>query len=155
MLKVEGILGSRLDPALAGRLHDLEHHGGIDLVTIDPGDVARHRLRVTSGRGLDLAIALPRDQQLFDGAVLHIDEERAVVLRVEGQRWLRLQPLQPADAVELGYHAGNLHWKVRFDGGDLLVALQAPAAEYIARLESQMGGRRFRADVQESVPACP
>jgi urease accessory protein len=40
--------------------------------------------------------------------------------------------------LELGYHAGNLHWRVRFDGGDLLVALDGPRESYIARLEDLM-----------------
>lgn len=155
MQKIEAILGNRLDPALAERLHHVEHHGGIDLVTIEPADIARHRLRVTSGRGRDLAIALPRDQQLFDGAVLHLDTHSAIVLRVAGQHWLRLVPERPEDAVELGYHAGNLHWKVRFEGGTLLVALEAPAADYIARMASQLGGRPFGATVLESLPPCP
>lgn len=152
MLKIDSIVGSRLDPALAARLHHVEHHGGVDLVTIEPADVARHRLRAISAMGRDLAIALPRDQHLFDGAVLHLDGHLAIVLKVAGQQWLRFTAATIADAIELGYHAGNLHWKVRFEGDALLVAIEAPAADYIARMESQLGGRRVTADVVQATP---
>ncbi len=34
----------------------------------------------------------------------------------------------------LGWHAGHLHWSVRFDAGALIVPLDAPAESYLARL---------------------
>jgi urease accessory protein len=34
MLRIEHVLGSRLDPALAERIHQLEHRGAVDLATI-------------------------------------------------------------------------------------------------------------------------
>ena len=92
--------------------------------------------------GEDLAIALPRDQTLFDGAVLLLEAGRAIVVRVATERWLRLSPRSIADAVELGYHAGNLHWRVRFAGETLLVALEAPVDDYVARLGSMVTERR-------------
>ncbi len=110
-----------------------------------------HSRRVTSaaagcvcGRraGEDLAIALPRDQTLFDGAVLLLEAGRAIVVRVNTERWLRLSPRSIADAVELGYHAGNLHWRVRFAGETLLVALEAPVDDYLARLGTMVTERR-------------
>ena len=76
--------------------------------------------------------------------MLFIDESRAIVVRAEVERWLRLQPSSIAEAVELGYHAGNLHWRVRFEGECLLVALEGPADAYYARLDNIFGGRRIR-----------
>src|SRR5580700_4703238 len=70
MLRIEQVLGSRLDPALAERIHELEHQGAVDLLTVPVADVARHRLRATTQGGTEVAIALRRDQHLFDGAVL-------------------------------------------------------------------------------------
>src|SRR5271155_1545681 len=134
MLRIEQVLGSRLDPALAEQLHELEHQGAVDLLTVPVADVSRHRFRATTQGGTDVAIALPRDQRLFDGAVLVLEPEHAVVVRVAQERWLRLQPRAIADAIELGYHAGNLHWRVRFVGDAVLVALEAPMEDYLARL---------------------
>lgn len=142
MLHLTTILGNVADPALAQRLHDLDHRGGIEHVAIAPRDVGRRRLRVSSDRGTDCAIALARDQRLTDGAVLLLEPARAIVVRLGEQRWLMLRPRDQAAAVELGYHAGNLHWKVRFDGADLLVALDGPAEAYTARLASLIDAGR-------------
>ena len=43
---------------------------------------------------------------------------------------------------KLGYHAGNLHWRVRFAGEALLVALEAPMDDYLARLAGLIRDRR-------------
>ena len=133
-MRINGIVGTWLDPDVAARLHVLEHRGTLDTVQIDATDLPRRRFRVTSASGRPVEIALPRDQSLFDGAVLWLSDEGALVLRVAAERWLRLVPRTPADALALGYHSGNLHWRVRFEGEALLVALDAPAEDYLARL---------------------
>ncbi len=155
MLRIEQVLGSRLDPAFAERIHQLEHRGAVDLLTMPAADVSRHRLRGTTEGGTEVAIALPRDQRLFDGAVLVLENDRAVVVRVAQERWLRLQPRTVADAIELGYLAGNLHWRVRFAGEAVLVAMEAPMDDYLARLAVLIGSRRITyslADTDETVP---
>jgi urease accessory protein len=134
MLRIEQVLGSRLDPAFAERIHQLEHRGAVDLLIMPAADVSRHRLRATTDGGIEVAIALPRDQRLFDGAVLVLENDRAVVVRVAEERWLRLQPRAIADALELGHLAGNLHWRVRFRGEAILLAMEAPLDDYLARL---------------------
>jgi urease accessory protein len=131
-----------IERILAEALHNLEHQGAVDVLALALADVSRRRMRVQTRGGEDLAITLPRDQTLFDGAVLLLEPERAIVVRVNTERWLRLSPRSIADAVELGYHAGNLHWRVRFAGETLLVALEAPVDDYIARLGSMVTERR-------------
>lgn len=133
-LRVSGIVGGRLDPGLHERLHRLEHRGALDTVEIGAADLPRRRFRTTSRAGRTVEIALPREQALFDGAVLWLGDEGALLLRVAAQRWLRLVPQTRDDALALGYHAGNLHWRVRFEGDALLVALEAPPEDYLARL---------------------
>jgi urease accessory protein len=142
MQHIERVLGSRVEAHLAEALHDLEHKGAVDVLALTPGDVSRRRMRAQTRGGEDLAITLPRDQTLFDGAVLLLEADRAIVVRVNPERWLRLSPRSIADAVELGYHAGNLHWRVRFAGETLLVALEAPVDDYIARLGTMVTERR-------------
>ena len=70
------------------------------------------------------------------------EQRYAVVVRVAQERWLRLQPRGIADAIELGYHAGNLHWRVRFQGEVLFVALEGRPEDYTARLGDMISGRR-------------
>ncbi|GAB5468599.1 MAG: urease accessory protein UreE [Rhodospirillales bacterium] len=105
---------------------------------IAPADLSRRRMRLTSRQGRDCAIALPRSAKLYNGALLALTDDWALVVRVTEQAWLRLRPRDAAAALELGYHAGNLHWRVRFEDGDLLVALEGPEADYLARLEVQL-----------------
>lgn len=150
MLHIDRVLGSRLEPSLSEQFHRLEHNGKIDLVNISVHDLDRRRLLIRTVGGEELAIALPRHQKLFDGAVLLLDDERAIVVRAATQRWLRLEPRSINDAVELGYHAGNFHWRVRFDGEVLLVALEGPPDDYMARLESLLSTRRVGASVLDA-----
>ena len=150
MVLVEHVLGSRVDPLLSDRLHHLEHHGQLDILNVPAAELARRRFRATSAAGQEIVIALPRDEKLFDGAVLLLDEHRAIVVRVDSEHWLRLQPRSIADAVELGYHAGNLHWRVRFQGEALLVALEAPVDSYLDRLGVLISERRVAASVSQA-----
>jgi urease accessory protein len=142
MLRVECVLGSRVDAKLHDAIHHLEHHGRVEFVGIPPADLDRRRLLTRTDGGEEVAIALPRDQKLYDGAVLVLDSHRAVIVRAGVQNWLRAKPASASDALELGYHAGNLHWRVRFDGDDLLIALEGPAAGYAARIEQLVSANR-------------
>ncbi|WP_315838804.1 urease accessory protein UreE [Bradyrhizobium prioriisuperbiae] len=147
MRRIDHVLGSRLDPTLSERLHDLEHRGAVDVVQLPVADLARRRLLAITRGGQELAIALPRDQRLFDGAVLFLDSKEAIVVRAGTQRWLRLEPRSISDAIELGYHAGNLHWRVRFEGEVLLVALEGRAEDYTARLGELVSARKVGVSV--------
>jgi urease accessory protein len=150
MRRIDRVLGSRLEPAFSKEIHRLEHHGAVDVVNVPVTDLARRRLLATTHTGEELAIALPRDQRLFDGAILLIDDERAIVVRAATERWMRLQPRSIGDAVELGYHAGNLHWRVRFQGEALLVALEGRPEDYTARLGEMISGRRVGITILDS-----
>lgn len=146
-LRVSHVLGSRLNPAFHDRIHALEHHGAVDVVVVHQVDLARRRFLATSRKGVELAIALPREERLFDGAILLLEESRAIIVRSETERWLRLEPSSIADAIELGYQAGNLHWRVRFDGDVLLVPLEGRPEDYAARLEDLVSSGRIKMSV--------
>jgi len=134
MLLLTEIVGQRDDPAIHERLHAVEHSGRVEILSLRAADMARRRVRGTTDAGTDCAIAIARDRTLVDGAVLLLEADRAIVVRAEVERWLRLVPRSAADAVQLGYQAGNLHWRVRFAGADLLVALEGPVERYVARV---------------------
>lgn len=134
MRVIHRILGNRQDTELAHHLHHLAHRGTVDVLVVSSTDVARRRIRATTQSGEEIALALPRGEPLFDGAVLALDENHAIVARVGAERWLRLIPRSQNASLELGYHAGNLHWRVRFADGAILVALDGPADDYLIRL---------------------
>lgn len=135
MITITEILGTASDPSLADRLHHLEHHDRVETLIVGEEDASRRRLRGKTDKGTDVAIALGRGDQLVDGAVLLLEDTRAIVLRKAEQRWLRLTPRDADAALEAGYCAGNHHWKVKFEPGALLIATQGPAQHYVDRLE--------------------
>jgi urease accessory protein len=59
-----------------------------------------------------------------------------------------LEPRDVPAALELGYHAGNMHWRVQFDAGRLRIAIEGEEGTYLARLESLIGDRVKKIDVE-------
>jgi urease accessory protein len=149
MLRIGHIIGSRLEPAYSEKLHRLELRNAVDELRLSPAHLDQQELTATTRGGQDVAIALPRYERLFDGAVLLLDDNSAVVVRTAGQRWLRLQPRSISDAIELGYHIGNLGWPVRFEGDVLFVAMQGRAENYVVRLGELIWSRRVGISVQD------
>jgi urease accessory protein len=127
------VLGNAGEPALAEKLHELEHRDAVETITLQPADVARRRLRARTNRGADCAIILSRSERLGHGAVLLLSPDRAVIVQVAKAAWLGLKPRDEAAALELGYLAGNLHWKVRFERELLWVQVEGDPAHYHAR----------------------
>jgi urease accessory protein len=133
-LRLHGIIGKSDDAAYAGRLHHVEHHGGIELLFVPPSDVGRKRFRLMTDRGTDCAVSLDRDEELVDGALLYLAHDRAIVVRFGEQQCWRLKSVDQAAALKLGWNAGNLHWRVRFEGEHLVVLLDGPLDSYRARI---------------------
>lgn len=146
MIIVDRIIGNASDADIAERLHALSHRGAVEYVDLNKADIARRRQRVTTDKGTVCGIALGRDSNLRAGAVLKLDRDGAIVVRVEEESWLRISPTDAASALELGYSAGNLHWRVRFDDGDILVALEGPKEDYLERIESLLGSGKVAVD---------
>lgn len=134
MLRLHGIIGGVDDPAFRGLVHDLEHANGIELLFVPSSDAGRKRFRLLTDRGTDCAVSLDRDEDLFDGALLYIDPQRAIIARFGEQAIWRLRPADEAAALRLGWNAGNLHWRVRFEDDCLLVLLDGPLHDYRARI---------------------
>jgi urease accessory protein len=136
------IVGHAGDEPYATAIHELGHAGKVEYLAIKPEEVARRRFRLVTDKGTDCAIALGRGEQILDGSVLHCDEELAIVVQLSERRWLSLDTPDKASAMELGYLCGNLHWKVRFEGGLIHVALEGPTQAYLDRLELMLQDRR-------------
>ena len=134
MITLTQIAGNLADHELAHRLHEMEHAGGVEEVVLGKQDMQRHRLRATTNRGTPIAIAIARDQHLANGTVFFPDPAHAIVVRVEEQEWLALRATSAAAALEFGYFVGNMHWKVKFDGDVLRIALEGPRQHYLDRL---------------------
>lgn len=140
VLRLHGIIGTAGDPVYAGLLHELEHGDGIELLFVPPSDAGRKRFRLLTDRGTDCAVSLDRAEELTDGALLYIDPERAIIARFGEQEIWRLRPVDQAAALKLGWNAGNLHWRVRFEGDCLAVLLDGPLHTYRARIQPLLDG---------------
>lgn len=152
MLRLTTILGRATDPEIAARLHRIEHDGVLETVRLSRQDMARRRQHLLTDRGTEIALLLDRDAVLENGAVLWLEAARAVLVALDEPQWLVLRPRDAARALELGYFAGNMHWKVRFDGDLLCVALEGPRDSYLQRLAHLL--QRGDATVEASpVPA--
>lgn len=141
---ISKVIGFAGDPDISERLHDLSHNGNIEYLVIEPEDTLRRRLRASTNKGTDCAVALSRDQKLEDGSVLYLDETNAIVVKMTEERWLAVEPSNAATAIELGYFAGNLHWRVRFKGEVLEVAMEGPRATYVSRLQPFLDDAKVR-----------
>lgn len=141
---LDRILGFASDAPFADAIHDLGHHDRIEYVEISPDEVSRRRFRLQTDKGTDCAIVLARDTQLSDGAILKLAEDGAIVVRLSERQWLSLEAPDRAAALELGYFAGNLHWKVRFGGEMIHVALEGPLQSYLDRLEVMLAEGKAR-----------
>lgn len=132
---VTKIVAEEQDPSVAARIHALAHEHKVETIFLDREDMARRRLRVKTDHGSEYRIALPRELRLFDGAILVLELERAVVVRQEAENWLSLNVANVATALELGYFAGNMHWRVRFNGEVLHIAATGELENILNRLE--------------------
>lgn len=144
VMRLTRIIGSTDDEAMADRLHVLAHRGAVEEIVVERVDLARRRFRATTSAGRECAIVLPRSQRLFDGAVLMLSDQGAIVVRMAPERWLPLKPADTAAALALGYFAGNMHWRVRFEDDELHIAMDDEQTDYMARLEPLLAGGRVK-----------
>ena len=99
---LNSILGYAADEPFDSALHDLSHADKVEYLTISPEDTSRRRMKVITNKGTECAIALNRDQQLSDGAVLNISADRAIVVRLAQQKWLLLEAKIMQQRLKLG-----------------------------------------------------
>jgi urease accessory protein len=136
MLRLHGAIGRESDDRFRTELHHLAHHDAIERLFVPEAELGRRRFRLSTDKGTDCAVSLDRDEVLADGTLLFLDQNRAVVVRVGAPKILRLRPATKEAALSLGWSAGHLHWRVRFEDGDLVVLLDGPIADYRVRIAS-------------------
>lgn len=144
MLRLTKVLGSIADADVSKRLHLLGHTGQVETILLQRNDAQRHRLRTMTDRGTDVAIVLDRHESLSDGAVLYLAKDRAIVVRMKEETWLSFRPIDAEAALELGYAAGNLHWRVRFIADMLQIACEGPEEIYLDRIRPLLSSGRVR-----------
>lgn len=147
MRLLDGVVGWVHDDVVASRLQELRHQHAVEYVHLDVYDLDRRRLRVTSDAGVVYAVALTGDTGLADGAVLLLEDDRAVVVRAGAPTRMTLRACDIGSALQLGFLAGHLHWKVDRDDDTLVVHLESAESDYTARIADLLdSGRVERVD---------
>jgi urease accessory protein len=120
MLLATEILGDVGEERYAGRR--------IESLVVSASEASRPRLRLSTDRGTDVAVQLERGSFLRDGAVLHDDGKRLIVVERARERVLlievdsALEPHETLRRVALVSHAfGNQHVPIELDGARICV----------------------------------
>src|SRR5690606_18625447 len=94
-----------------------------DYLGILTADAGRRRVRVRSESGIDVGIDLPRQSWLYDGAVLHDDGTRILVVfrRPEPVMVIALAHMTPEAAFRIGHALGNRHSPSELHGNEIIV----------------------------------
>ena len=138
LVRLSTIVGNATELEISQALHDLGHRDCIEYLVLDPGDMARRRLRTRTDRGTECAIALPREQRLANGSVLELNAERAIVVQLDELPTLLLTASDRSVALRLGFLAGHLHWRVEFEGERMRVSMDGPRETYLTRLAEHL-----------------
>jgi urease accessory protein len=115
MLIVNHILGRDDALQFAGRQRDC--------IGILAADAGRRRMRVRSEGGVDVGIDLPRQSWLSDGAVLHDDGTRILVVarKPEPVMVVALAHMTMEAAFRIGHALGNRHSPSELHGNEIVV----------------------------------
>jgi urease accessory protein UreE len=85
-IRVDQVLGSRLDPPFDVHLDRLARRGACEHLLLTTADLAPRRLDAVGTLGTEVRIDLPWDAVLFDGAVIACTDHHAVVVHVTAGR---------------------------------------------------------------------
>ncbi len=130
MILIENILGNRHDADWSLRLQALTP----DTLALDQWEAQKNRLRKKTAAGVEVAIALPRQNHLQNGDVLFFDEatgqaivaaitlKDVLVIELEGTAVLPAE-LVARTCFELGHALGNQHWPAVVKGTRVYVPL--------------------------------
>ncbi len=135
MIQIKEIIAHAQDSKISSQLHDLSHQDKVEYIVLDHANLLRRRFRTRTDKGTDCAISISRDKRLSNGAVLLLEDNRAIVVKMAKDRWLSLKPKDISAAIELGYFAGNMHWRVKFGKERIDIALESPEEIYLDRLK--------------------
>lgn len=115
MLMTYQVLGHAEDPPFRSRRRER--------LWVAAADAGRRRLRVTSEMGTEVGIDLHDPRWLADGAVLHDDGSRILVVarKPEPVMVITLPRDDPGTAFRIGHALGNRHLPIEMDCHEIVV----------------------------------
>lgn len=128
------IVGHHSDEGLHDILHEMDRAGRVVHLQVPSAELGRRRFKAVDQHGVEYGVALGRDEQLRGGSVLFLSEDRAVVVDALATEQLLLRATTTEGGIQLGWHAGHLHWRVRMEEDHVTVLLDAPRQDYLDRI---------------------
>ncbi|MGS0680794.1 hypothetical protein ACVBIL_06515 [Shewanella sp. 125m-7] len=119
MILVEKIVGNSTEPSWINALEGYE----IDYLNLEQWEAPKNRIRKNSQRGYEIAISLPRTEQLKNKDIIYIDEVNKVVvitqIALKDVMVIHLTQLEKIAEwqrllFQLGHALGNQHWPAIF-----------------------------------------
>jgi urease accessory protein len=130
------IVGNSSDPEIRGILATLEARDQVSHIAVRRSNLGKRRFKASDQSGTEFGIALSRNETIADGSVLLLSAHHAVIIDAEDDPSLNLSAVTIEGALQLGWQAGHLHWKVRTEKHKLVVALEGPVDDYLKRIEA-------------------
>lgn len=112
--------------------------GAVEKIAISRSESERLRMRKGTGRGTDVALAMPAGTRLRHGDVVYL-ADRMIVIDIEPEKVaiVRLKDTSARTAVLVGHAIGNLHRPIKVEEGKVLLPIQSD--NEIEMLRRQLG----------------
>lgn len=140
---------------MMGRYAEMLARSAVEKLSISRTESERVRMRKSTDRGTDVALAMPAGTKLRHGDIVSLND-KMIVISIEPEK-VAVVSLKNADsktAVLLGHVIGNLHRPVKVDGDTVVLPIQSDGE--IEMLRRQLGhiakGLEITSDMQVFEP---
>ncbi|MAP80166.1 MAG: urease accessory protein UreE [Aequorivita sp.] len=110
---------------IVGNIHDLNsseiEKRHLEKVSIESSQLVKRIQRVTTNHNRELGIRLTTSQNLKDGDILFMDDKNLIIINVESDDLLIIQPKSIREMGEIAHELGNRHLPAKFEGDEMLV----------------------------------
>jgi urease accessory protein len=133
----ESVVGN-ISREMKEKYSEMLGRNAVEKLSISRTESERLRMRKSTDRGTDVALAMPAGTKLRHGDVVSLSE-KMVVISIEPEKVavVSLKNTDSKTAVLLGHAIGNLHRPVKVDGDRVVLPIQSDAE--IEMLRRQLG----------------
>lgn len=123
---------------LKGRYDEMLTKNAVEKISISRAESERLRMRKTTDKGTDVALAMPAGTRLRHGDVVSL-ADKLIVVAIEPEKVavVRLKDGDARTAVLVGHAIGNLHRPIRVEGDRVILPIQSD--DEIDMLKRQLG----------------
>ena len=147
MININSIVGNiRDDDKLTLKYQVMTENRLSEIVQISRTEAERVRMRKTSNKGNDVAIALPQNTRLRNGDVLLLTADRMIVVEITPEKVAVVSFKTITNnhlfetAVRIGHMIGNLHRPIRLEDNKIFIPIQADSElDLLRKLFGQAG----------------